>query len=129
MSRAYTDPTQRDWGREDGSGLPIVGSFEDVLLPLLDTDLVGASKSVCGEIAAPVICSAARLKVTILPSTSSATTPVGMLSIIVCSSLFRAELRSNSAGIGFGLLRVCNRQLLLTIQFEMVINVFERDPN
>jgi hypothetical protein len=50
VSRVFTDPTKRDWGREDGSGIPIVGSFEDAMLPLLDKDLVGATESVCGQI-------------------------------------------------------------------------------
>ncbi len=50
VSRFYADPTQRDWGMEDASGLPIVGSVEDVILPLLDQDLLGATELVCSEV-------------------------------------------------------------------------------
>jgi hypothetical protein len=51
VSRFYTAPTRYDWGHADGSGLPISGSVRDVLLPLLDKDLVGATKLVCGAVA------------------------------------------------------------------------------
>jgi hypothetical protein len=50
VSRVFNDPTVRDWGQADGSGQPITGSFSDVMLPLLDEDLVGATQAACGEI-------------------------------------------------------------------------------
>lgn len=40
-----------DWGIADGSGLPIEGSFADVMLPLLQQDLLGATVWACDEIA------------------------------------------------------------------------------
>ncbi|HSM56668.1 MAG TPA: SH3 domain-containing protein [Candidatus Sulfomarinibacteraceae bacterium] len=39
-----------DWGHEDGSGRPIEGSFQDVILPLLEQDLLGATDIACNEI-------------------------------------------------------------------------------
>ncbi len=38
-----------DWGIEDGSGLPIRGSFSDVALPRLEKDLLGATQWNCDE--------------------------------------------------------------------------------
>jgi hypothetical protein len=39
-----------DWGVADGSGLPITGSFSQVMLPLLDRNLLGATEVACNEI-------------------------------------------------------------------------------
>lgn len=39
-----------DWGVQDGSGLPIVGSFKTEILPLLQEDLVLATETGCDEI-------------------------------------------------------------------------------
>lgn len=39
-----------EWGHEDGSGRPIEGSFQEVILPLLEQDLVGATDIACNEI-------------------------------------------------------------------------------
>ena len=41
-----------DWGVADGSGEPIVGRFADVMLPLLDADLLGASEQACNALLA-----------------------------------------------------------------------------
>ncbi|MBP6016043.1 MAG: hypothetical protein KA586_04925 [Candidatus Promineofilum sp.] len=38
-----------DWGTEDGSGNPIRGSFSDVVLPRLDSDLLAATDWRCDE--------------------------------------------------------------------------------
>lgn len=38
------------WGIADGSGLPIEGSFNEVMLPLLQRDLLGATMWTCDEI-------------------------------------------------------------------------------
>lgn len=48
----FTDQAVYDWGIADGSGLPIRGTFGDVLLPLLDKDLVPAGASAYAEILA-----------------------------------------------------------------------------
>lgn len=34
-----TDPSSYDWGMQGGSGLPIQGSFQDIIVPLLDEEL------------------------------------------------------------------------------------------
>lgn len=39
-----------DWGVADGSGSPITGSFSQVMLPLLDRNLLGATEMACNEI-------------------------------------------------------------------------------
>jgi hypothetical protein len=39
-----------EWGIADGTGEPIVGSFRDVILPLLDRNLVSATDRACGEL-------------------------------------------------------------------------------
>lgn len=52
VSGLFDDPTIYDWGVADGSGLPITGSFSDVLLPLLQDDLAGADLLSCDEITA-----------------------------------------------------------------------------
>jgi hypothetical protein len=46
----FTDPTRHDWGREDGSGLRISGSVQEILVPLMDKDLLGGTELVCGEV-------------------------------------------------------------------------------
>lgn len=48
--RLFSSPTSYDWGIADGSGLPIVGSFAQVILPDLERDLLLASEKGCQEI-------------------------------------------------------------------------------
>jgi hypothetical protein len=50
VTSIFGDPATRDWGWEDGSGAPIVGSVRAVMLPLLERDLVGSTDMVCGEV-------------------------------------------------------------------------------
>ncbi len=45
----FDSTTAYDWGLEDGSGLPIRGSFRDVALPRLEQDLLGADEWTCDE--------------------------------------------------------------------------------
>lgn len=49
LAELFRDTTAYDWGTEDGSGLPIRGSFRDVALPRLERDLLGASEWSCDE--------------------------------------------------------------------------------
>lgn len=42
--------TAHEWGVEDGSGNPIQGSFQDVILPMLERDLLPAEEVACNEI-------------------------------------------------------------------------------
>lgn len=42
--------TFHEWGVEDGSGNPIQGSFQDVILPMLERDLLPADEIACNEI-------------------------------------------------------------------------------
>jgi uncharacterized protein YraI len=42
--------TEHDWGIEDGSGLPIAGTFAEKILPLLKDDLLSATEAACNEI-------------------------------------------------------------------------------
>ncbi|MCB9422850.1 MAG: hypothetical protein H6667_23830 [Ardenticatenaceae bacterium] len=46
----FTSAAGYDWGVQDGSGLPIVGSFKDNILPLLQQDLILAEETSCNEI-------------------------------------------------------------------------------
>ncbi len=46
----FESPTSYDWGIEDGSGLPITGSFREVILPLLQNDLLAAANGSCNQI-------------------------------------------------------------------------------
>lgn len=46
----FTSAAGYDWGIQDGSGLPITGSFKDNILPLLQEDLVLATEFGCDEI-------------------------------------------------------------------------------
>jgi hypothetical protein len=45
-----SDETSHDWGTEDGSGFAITGSFDEVVLPFLQQDLVEATEVGCDEI-------------------------------------------------------------------------------
>lgn len=45
----FDDPTSISWGYEDGSGLPIEGSFTEVMLPRLQEDLSGAQELACDD--------------------------------------------------------------------------------
>lgn len=44
------DDTVHDWGVEDGSGNEIQGSFQEIILPLLERDLLPAGEIACNEI-------------------------------------------------------------------------------
>lgn len=46
----FASNIQIDWGVQDGSGNPIIGSFSQEILPLLQEDLLPASESGCDEI-------------------------------------------------------------------------------
>lgn len=46
----FTSAAGYDWGVQDGSGLPIVGTFKAEILPLLQADLVLATQTDCNEI-------------------------------------------------------------------------------
>lgn len=50
LATLFGNPTAHDWGVADGSGLPIDGSFTDVILPLLDKDLSGATVTACRQL-------------------------------------------------------------------------------
>lgn len=44
----FTDPTARDWGHADGSGLPIRGPANLIILPMLDKDL--GPQTACNQV-------------------------------------------------------------------------------
>jgi uncharacterized protein YraI len=46
----FSRDRRQEWGMADGTGDPIVGSFRDILLPLLDRDLLAATAVGCNEI-------------------------------------------------------------------------------
>lgn len=46
----FASNIQIDWGVQDGSGNPIIGSFSQEILPLLQNDLLKAGESACDEI-------------------------------------------------------------------------------
>jgi len=46
----FTGQPSFEWGIADGSGLPIEGSFNEVMLPALQQDLLGATVWTCDEI-------------------------------------------------------------------------------
>jgi hypothetical protein len=50
ISTLFTAETAYDWGREDGSGFAITGSFAEIIAPRLQRDLVGADETACNEI-------------------------------------------------------------------------------
>ncbi len=50
LQNVYADSANRSWGIADGSGLPIQGSFNQVILPLLQRDLLGGSQIGCNEL-------------------------------------------------------------------------------
>ncbi|MFQ5401188.1 MAG: SH3 domain-containing protein [Anaerolineae bacterium] len=50
VSDLFNSSTRYDFGVEDGSGRPIVGTFSEVMLPLLQEDLLGAAETACNEI-------------------------------------------------------------------------------
>jgi len=50
VSGLFSSTTVHDWGIEDGSGLPISGSFGEVMLPLLQDNLLTASSKTCNQI-------------------------------------------------------------------------------
>lgn len=45
----FLAPTQYDWGIEDGSGEEIRGSFNEIMMPRLERDLLGATTWACDE--------------------------------------------------------------------------------
>lgn len=46
----FDDVTSYEWGVADGTGDPIIGSFAEVIVPLLDQDLLGATETGCDTI-------------------------------------------------------------------------------
>lgn len=50
LSQIFNSDKPYEWGTADGSGDPIVGSFQNVILPLLDRNLVLATDLACGEL-------------------------------------------------------------------------------
>ncbi|MCA9937162.1 MAG: hypothetical protein KC418_00860 [Anaerolineales bacterium] len=50
LSNVYASGANYSWGIADGSGLPITGAFDEVVLPLLQRDLLGGSQVGCNEI-------------------------------------------------------------------------------
>jgi hypothetical protein len=46
----FDSDTVYDWGEAGGSGLPLTGSFSEMLLPLLDQDLLSGTERACNEI-------------------------------------------------------------------------------
>ncbi len=49
VNTIFDDPTGANWGRQDGSGQPIEGSFSEIILPLLERDLVEARELACDD--------------------------------------------------------------------------------
>jgi len=49
LENIFDDDTNQDWGVQDGSGLPIVGAFKDVILPKLD-DIQNNSVLICNNL-------------------------------------------------------------------------------
>ncbi len=49
MDTIFDDPASASWGTADGSGLPIEGSFSEVMLPRLQQDLSGAQELACDD--------------------------------------------------------------------------------
>jgi uncharacterized protein YgiM (DUF1202 family) len=52
VSSLFTAADKRDWGVEDGSGLPLEGPFEEIVVPLLDTDFAGSPQVHCNQLVA-----------------------------------------------------------------------------
>ena len=50
VSDLFNSTTLYDWGIEDGSGLPINGSFGEIILPLLQDNLLAATIKTCNQI-------------------------------------------------------------------------------
>lgn len=49
VRRLFRDDERHNWGVSDGSGEPIRGTFNDVMLPLLERDLLAAAQWRCDE--------------------------------------------------------------------------------
>lgn len=50
LSPIFADNNRYNWGIQDGSGLPIEGSFNEIVLPLLQREFFGATEIGCNEI-------------------------------------------------------------------------------
>ena len=50
LEQIFTSQQVHDWGKEDGSGLPVGGTFRDIILPLLTHDLVSANDFACAKL-------------------------------------------------------------------------------
>ena len=48
----FTDETEYNWGTQAGSGNPQIGTFSEIMLPLLEDDLLAAEEESCNEILA-----------------------------------------------------------------------------
>jgi hypothetical protein len=50
LSEIFNSEEPHEWGIADGTGEPIVGSFQNIILPLLDRNLVLATDLACGDL-------------------------------------------------------------------------------
>lgn len=50
LTGLFADGESRDWGSAMGSGLPLQGSFKEIIHPLLEQDLLGGTEFGCNEI-------------------------------------------------------------------------------
>ncbi len=50
IEELFTSDAQIDWGIQDGSGEPLVGSFNEIMMPLMEKDLDGLPEIGCNEI-------------------------------------------------------------------------------
>jgi uncharacterized protein YraI len=50
LTNAFTSPATADWGVADGTGDPLVGTFNQMVLPKIERDLTTATQIGCNEI-------------------------------------------------------------------------------
>lgn len=50
LAPIFADSNSYNWGVQDGSGFPIEGSFSQIIFPLLQKELLGATETGCNEI-------------------------------------------------------------------------------
>lgn len=50
VASLFTDSTDYTWGVQDGSGLEQIGTFSEIMLPMLQEDLLAASEYGCNEL-------------------------------------------------------------------------------
>ena len=61
LTSLFENRTIHDWGVEDGSGAAITGTFSEIVLPLLQTDVAAGSQFSCNEIQAAATAGLAQL--------------------------------------------------------------------